>query len=317
MSNTEILSAVHGIAPRSDALHRLGTDLERGRISEQGFDDVQAQETADWLALQADAEIDIPENGKLAWQDHLRAIVASSEGFAAAADEAPVTRWVDSNTFYRQPTIIDKLQFNPDCFQQIVGKLGKHVSLLAPDSFAAHCTDAFTDLPAQRNALQLYSELLFYLGQWGVGRVTFESYQPSNHQAIDDIQILAGWERDIQFGLLHHGVQPSTVPFSPPRNLGIDIDSPTLRQIVAQPDYRRPDLSNGEVWHKIVPADTTNNQQPNVDDAERIIDTLQPARLILTHTIDLERLPLPYAQAKVRQLAEITAQLRQKVGAQQ
>src|SRR5689334_14203947 len=101
MSNLEILSATHGIAPRSDELLKLGTDLEKGRISSEEYELVRDSEIVEWCFVQEDAGIDIREDGKLWWHDHLRNIVKSSHGFAPDIDEAPVTRWFEDNRFYR------------------------------------------------------------------------------------------------------------------------------------------------------------------------------------------------------------------------
>ena len=134
-NNIEVLSAVHGIAPRSDELLKLGGDVERGRDSRQAYDEQVAQETADWLELQANAGITFPENGKLDWQDHLRPIVKVAKCFAPDIDNAPVTRWYDSNTFYRQPTITDSYSLDYDAAEEWAKSLGENVSLLAPGTY--------------------------------------------------------------------------------------------------------------------------------------------------------------------------------------
>src|SRR5687768_10571447 len=105
MSKTEILSATYGIAPRSDELLERQIDLGKGRISPEDVAPLEKTEMAQWTMCQVKAKIDRQDDGKLTWPDYLRPIVRASEGFAADIDGGPVTRWFDTNTFYRQPAI--------------------------------------------------------------------------------------------------------------------------------------------------------------------------------------------------------------------
>lgn len=318
-NNIEVLSAVHGIAPRSDELLRLGGDVDRGRVRHELYEARLEEETTDWLNLQAEAGIDLQENGKLRWQDHLRPIVKATNGFADGIDEAPVTRWFETNTFYRKPTILGRLHFDPDRFEAEVGELSTVVSLLAPRAFSNLCDNKFEDLPAERNIFQLYSELFFYFEAKGVKRVVFEDYQakPSNlfsPDTLSDAKVLASWCPDLQISLISPGQTKIAIPFVPITNLSVEVGASTLRHFRHQPPYARPDLSGAEIWQQAIDTKTTLEDKVDIDewslDALRV---LKPGRLILTHSVDCERLPLSYAQSKVKHLGEIAAELRQKI----
>ncbi|MDB5176199.1 MAG: Cobalamin-independent synthase MetE-like protein [Candidatus Saccharibacteria bacterium] len=320
MSELLIESAVHGIAPRSDQLLTLGGDVERGRSTQADFDEQVAIETADWLALQAEAGITYPEDGKLRWQDHLRPIVAATEGFAPGINDAPVTRWYYSNTFYREPTITGDLEFNPKVFEEQVGPLGPNVSLLAPDTFASLCRNRFDGIPADRNVWRLYSDILAHFEDSGVKRVLFEDYIPGGTtlQPLDSLERHSAWYPGLQLGLLtHHGVHPNTValPVDEATNIGVTIPSSVLSHIAKNtPRGLRPRLNNVEIIQPIVDGTRTDRPQHTLDrDQVRVIAECNPARVVLTHSIDLERLPLRYAQEKVKLLGELARQAQAEV----
>jgi hypothetical protein len=320
MSEIEVLSAVHGIAPRSAELLRLGTDFEKGRVSQDDFDDCLEQESSDWLDLQDAAGIDIQEDGKLWWPDHLRPIVKGSEGFAPDIDDAPVTRWFQDNRFYRKPTIVDRLQFKPDEFESTTlahRTLCSNISLLTPDTFARLCDDQYTELPAARNVFQLYSELLFWLEHRGVKRVTFEDYSNgeistngANH-ALKEIETLSDWCPGLQFAIVNPNSKETAIPWRLSPHLGIQIPPRDLNDIAMQPEYRRPDFTNGEIWHQVIDTSTTATKVRSLYEAPKLLQQLGVGRIVLTHTVDLECLPLVYAQDKVKHLAEVAARVKE------
>lgn len=317
VSRVEVLSAVHGIAPRSDELLRLGTDVERGRVSRETYGGLLAEESANWLQLQEEAGIDLPEYARLDWQDLLRPIVKASNGFAPDIDNAPVTRWFETNTFYRKPTIVGRLALDHDLAQKAIGQPGDNISLLSPASFAVLCNDRFSDLPADRNVFQLYAELLHLLEGCGVKRVVFDDYATNQDQntALEHIKTLSDWYSDLQLTLISQGEGPSPIPWQPIKNLHVSVEPSRLTQISQLPDYRRPDFEGAEIWHPIVDVDTTLRDELNVNNWNpHVISTLKPARLVLTNSVDFERLPLKYAQEKVKRLGEFTLNLGDYLG---
>lgn len=320
MSETlQILSAVHGIAPKSDQLLRLGADLERRRISEPSYHDQVDKETAEWLALQSEAGIDIQENGKLKWQDHLRPIVKVTDGFTPEIDQAPVTRWFEDNRFYRKPTIEDRLRLNYDLFEAVFPDTGEHISLLSPRAFANLCSDRYVELPAECNILQLYSELLFALEQRGVKRVTFEDYADGRlthggkNESLADIETLASWCPDIQFSIINPQDNATAIPWRLQQNLGIQIPKEDLSIIAREPEYNQPDLRKGEVWQQVEDASTTHSRELSIGRSAEILVKFGVSRLVLSHTVDLECVPLSYAKDKVKRLGEFAASLKETI----
>ncbi len=300
MSNTiEVLSAVHGIAPRSDELLLLGSDLRNGRVSQSAFDEQVALETEGWLALQAEAGINLREDGKLSWQDHLRPIVKATKGFAPRIDDAPVTPWYEDNRFYRQPTVVKELDFDGEVFGRLTGQPGESVSLIGPQTFFELVKSNLWPAETAKEIEKLYVQLCEYYAAQGVRHVLFE--EPD-----------AGLQRKSAGIQLH-----SFVPVA--EALGIDIVKIPSRifETDASGHAKRTQWSYGQkkaaTWQAttIVRAVDAGN---TAEDAP-----LQPTievggRYILTHTVDLEKIPLKHARDKVKRLGEFTAKLRGELG---
>lgn len=318
MSNLEIFSATHGIAPRSDELLRIGGDVERGRLDPVVFEDKLAEEEEEWRTTQKNAGIDFYEDGKLAWQDHLRPIVKATSGFADDVDNAPVTRWFDTNTFYRQPTITGPLTFNPAIFEELVGQPGNYVSVLAPYSFS-RLVDNQSDIDPQENVYRLYEQLLGYYVTRGVGRVVLEETFDNLVERIFDqkpkLQLIALAEKFPELQINNIPTRGGTVaiPLNVPLNLGFEFGNGSINHLYRHiPGPYRPNLFGREIWQPVVDASTT---APDIVDVKQwsrnAYHQISPGRLVLTHTVDLERLPLSHAQTKVRELGELSVILKE------
>ena len=86
-----------GIYPRSDALVQATRDLDRGRTT---ADAVEAQVKADQnelVRVQEEAGLTLLSDGLLRWQDLFRPLAERATGL----DARPLTRFLDTNTFYR------------------------------------------------------------------------------------------------------------------------------------------------------------------------------------------------------------------------
>jgi 5-methyltetrahydropteroyltriglutamate--homocysteine methyltransferase len=90
---------VPGIYPRSEALVQATRDLDRGRTTHEAVDEQIERDCAELLAVQRQAGLDLLSDGMLTWQDLFRPILETAEGLEPAA----LTRFLDTNTFYRAP----------------------------------------------------------------------------------------------------------------------------------------------------------------------------------------------------------------------
>ena len=77
-----------------------------------------------------------------------------------------------------------------------------------------------------------------------------------------------------------------------------------------QPEYARPNLRGAEIWQQVIDSQNTNVEVLDVAQwPVEALRLLKPARLVLTNSVDLERVPLSYAQDKVKALGEFAVDL--------
>jgi 5-methyltetrahydropteroyltriglutamate--homocysteine methyltransferase len=101
MLEFELLEAfVPGIYPRSEALVQATRDLDRGRTTQEAVDEQVERDLAELVSVQQTAGLDLLADGMLRWQDHFRPLLEAAEGLETGA----LTRFLDTNTFYRAPT---------------------------------------------------------------------------------------------------------------------------------------------------------------------------------------------------------------------
>ena len=86
-----------GIYARSEALVQATRDLDRGRTTHDAVDEQRERDEFELRAAQEAAELDLLSSGLLDWQDIFRPLAEAAEGLAAR----PLTRFLDTNTFYR------------------------------------------------------------------------------------------------------------------------------------------------------------------------------------------------------------------------
>jgi 5-methyltetrahydropteroyltriglutamate--homocysteine methyltransferase len=94
---TELKAYAPGIYPRSEALVQATRDLDRGRTTAQAVDGQVAIDFGELVSVQRKAGLTLLSDGMLAWQDIFRPLADRSDGL----DARPLTRFLDTNTFYR------------------------------------------------------------------------------------------------------------------------------------------------------------------------------------------------------------------------
>jgi 5-methyltetrahydropteroyltriglutamate--homocysteine methyltransferase len=93
----ELKAYAPGIYPRSDALVQATRDLDRGRVTQAAVDEQLERDFRELVAVQEQAGLALLSDGMLAWQDLFRPLAGRSDGL----DARPLTRFLDTNTFYR------------------------------------------------------------------------------------------------------------------------------------------------------------------------------------------------------------------------
>lgn len=93
-----------GIYPRSEALVQATRDLDRGRTTQKQVDEQAERDFRELVAVQRAANLDLLSDGMLRWQDLFRPLAEAADGL----DARPLTRFLDTNTFYRGVLVDDE-----------------------------------------------------------------------------------------------------------------------------------------------------------------------------------------------------------------
>jgi 5-methyltetrahydropteroyltriglutamate--homocysteine methyltransferase len=86
-----------GIYARSEELIQATRDLDRGRTTPEAVDEAFERDLRELVAVQEEAGLDLLSDGMLRAQDLFRPLAEAAEGL----DARPLTRFLDTNTFYR------------------------------------------------------------------------------------------------------------------------------------------------------------------------------------------------------------------------
>lgn len=105
----ELISLLYGLYPRSSELRKLYGRWERGQVSSLEIAETIKEETTIFYDLAKEASLDYFTDPLFNWYDILRPIALSIEGIRLG----PLTRYKETNTFYRQPIV------------EFLGKLGE------------------------------------------------------------------------------------------------------------------------------------------------------------------------------------------------
>jgi len=109
---TEIACYVHGSFPRSEELVAATRDADRGRRPISAVAAQRDLDRAGFLALQASAGLDYRSAGWMSWADLFRPLIDACPGLATGA----LTRWFDTNTFFRAPVVVGPLELDRAAF---------------------------------------------------------------------------------------------------------------------------------------------------------------------------------------------------------
>lgn len=97
----DIRTSLTGPFPRSETLVAATRDLDRGRTTPDAVDALFQAAEEEVVALEERLELDTVTGGYLRWADLFRPFAETWSG----ATVGPVTRWFETNTFYRQPIL--------------------------------------------------------------------------------------------------------------------------------------------------------------------------------------------------------------------
>jgi 5-methyltetrahydropteroyltriglutamate--homocysteine methyltransferase len=97
----EIKAYAPGIYARSEELVQTTRDLDRGRTTLEAVEEQRETDVRSFLDAQQEAGLDYLSDGLLGWQDIFRPFCEAARGL----EPGPLTRFLDTNTFFRAPAV--------------------------------------------------------------------------------------------------------------------------------------------------------------------------------------------------------------------
>lgn len=98
---TQIKAYAPGIYARSEELVQATRDLDRGRTTTEAVREQQTGDLQSFLGVQREAGLDYLSDGLLNWQDIFRPFEEAAQGLRPG----PLTRFLNTNTFFRAPAV--------------------------------------------------------------------------------------------------------------------------------------------------------------------------------------------------------------------
>ena len=96
-----VRTGLTGPFPRSESLVAATRDLDRGRATAEAVEDLYSRTEGEVVALERRLGFDTITGGYLRWADLFRPFAETWDGLTVG----PLTRWFETNTFYRQPIL--------------------------------------------------------------------------------------------------------------------------------------------------------------------------------------------------------------------
>ena len=107
----KIDSTITGIHSRSEETVQTSRDFDRGRASEESLEKCFEIDSKNLVDHQIRSGLSLVSDGQLKWQDFLRPFSESIKGLESGAD---LSRWFDTNSFYRKPSVVSELESHGD-----------------------------------------------------------------------------------------------------------------------------------------------------------------------------------------------------------
>lgn len=296
-----------GMFPRSEALVRATRDFDRKRINKFQMAEVLHTQQASILQMQKKLSVSLFSDGMLNWQDIFRPFAT----FCRGIEPVTLTRFADTNTFFRQPRITGNLRYTgshvTEYFSCIESGKNWKATLPAPFFFARVSDDrhynsvkkltfAFTEALAHLIiALSKYSYCSFqlfdpYLGYLGATNSEL-------HLIVDAIEQLIN---KTKAAISYH------VGFSCPRKVAVALAQTKLDAIGI--DFLHTDINTIPLFQgkKGLIAGCLDSRTSLAEDPEAlakflfaVVKKVKPRELRATSNIDLQFVPVVIAQKKL------------------
>jgi len=303
-----------GAFPRSEKLVAVTRAVERGKAKQSDVEAILREDNVSLAGVQKEAALDVAVDGQLNWQDLFRPF---SELFAGI-QPGSLTRWFDNNTFYRAPIVNEKVSFRD----------GEVEGFFRPNSFPrtsrkkAVLPGPFTFATlAVNNAGSSKSDLINEISH--ALRDLIKSLQASGYEVFQfNEPCLSARPKDDDFNIAKHGFETCAKGLSgtsvlqtyfgdssqaieklldyPVDFIGVDFYATSLDS------FTNVDFSKGLGCGCI---DGRNSLLEEPNEIKKFVlkvrEALEPKNIFVAPNCDLDFLPQPVAEKKVRLLGQM------------
>jgi 5-methyltetrahydropteroyltriglutamate--homocysteine methyltransferase len=288
-----------GIYPRSEALVQATRDLDRGRTTREAVADQAERDLHELVSVQKAAGLSPLADGMLRWQDLFRPLAEAAEGL----DARPLTRYLDTNTFYRAVLVEGRPRLREHLpapgFEE--GWLG---TLPSPVAFARAAGDAAS---AQALAADVLAPQIEAWAEAGAELIVLSEPFAAREGAVDELAKALGelsasvplalW---LPFGDAGPVLEPLAA--APVAAVGIDFYATSLDAV--------PEGYPKEILAGVLDARSSALESP--EEIARLAEALlgrKPVGLSLVPNGDLQFVPEPIAREKLARLGRSRAAL--------
>ena len=283
----ELQAFAPGIYPRSEALVQATRDLDRGRTAPEAVDEQVERDLEELVAAQQAAGLDLLSDGMLRWQDHFRPLLEAADGLETGA----LTRFLDTNTFYRAPRATGEPRLAQPLGERYVAPLPapRLVTLPSPSALAHG-----TGISSREIAESVLKPALDGLDAELV--VLAEPFDPELDELAEALEVLAGGPR-LALWLEFHDAGPALhrgAADLPVDGLGIDFYATHV-----------DDLPKG--FDKLLLAGVVDARSSIPEEPREIaafVERLDVERIALVPNGDLQYVSQPVAQEKLARLGK-------------
>ena len=99
-------ASLSGIHSRSENTVKISRDFDRGRTTEAALQAAFEKDAGSLVSIQRASGFSAISDGQLKWQDFIRPFAETLKGLRRGAD---LSRWFDTNSFYKRPAVIGKI----------------------------------------------------------------------------------------------------------------------------------------------------------------------------------------------------------------
>ncbi len=142
----KVQASLTGIHSRSEKAVKTSRDYDRGRTNQYALNTIFENDAKKLIAIQCASGFVRISDGQLRWQDFIRPFAETLKGLRRGAD---LSRWFDTNSFYKKPFVIGKISLRDSSFitkkyaenSAFAGSKKKKISLPGPYTLASLVED--------------------------------------------------------------------------------------------------------------------------------------------------------------------------------